>query len=347
MIIHNKDIIRLKLYLKYLISKRTSIYSNLNDDKQKIVVALAADYGNLGDVAITFAQTEFLKKIYPEAEIIDFPISKTFSHLKSLKRVIKPHDIITIVGGGNTGDLYDDIEYCRQFIIRNFPKNRIICFPQTIDFSKTEYGKKSLKRAIKVYGKHKYLTLSAREEKSFSIFKELFPNNKVFFVPDIVLSLDETLPTLQRSGITFCFRSDDEKCLEIEKERELIRKISEKNLIRFQDTLITKDMMTPEEREKEFRNILSIFKSSEVVITDRLHGMLFCAITNTPCLAFDNSTRKISGVYDAWLRKFDFIRLIKSTENVDFNQDLDYLKSCSLINVRVPKLSHFFELFTQ
>ena len=35
-----------------------------------------------------------------------------------------------------------------------------------------------------------------------------------------------------------------------------------------------------------------------LVITDRLHAVIFCIITNTPCIAFDNATHKVSGVCD-------------------------------------------------
>lgn len=80
----------MKLYGKYLTSKKTNEYSNLDKSKQKIVVALAADYGNLGDVAITFAQTQFLKKQFPEAEVIDFPISKTFRSHEIIKKHNRP-----------------------------------------------------------------------------------------------------------------------------------------------------------------------------------------------------------------------------------------------------------------
>ena len=52
--------------------------------KKKCIVCLAADYGNLGDVAITYAQSQFLKSMLPGYEIIDFPISRTLANLKSM-----------------------------------------------------------------------------------------------------------------------------------------------------------------------------------------------------------------------------------------------------------------------
>ena len=59
------------------------------------------------------------------------------------------------------------------------------------------------------------------------------------------------------------------------------------------------------------------YSGCELVITDRLHGMLFSAITNTPCIVFDNSYGKISSLYDTWLKDnngITFTRQLKSSE---------------------------------
>ena len=311
-----KKMIRIKLYGRYLTSKISNNFFYIDNSKQKIVVALAADYGNLGDVAITYAQTKFLREKFPDAEVIDFPISKTFTEMKSLKRIIGPDDIITIVGGGNTGDMYDDIEFCRQFVIKQFPNNRIICFPQTIDFSETAIGRKALEKAIKVYGRHKKLSLAAREENSFNKFSQLFINNKVVMAPDIVLSLDETELAVSREGITFVLRADGEKSISESAQKELIEKVSANYSVRFNDTHINKSKMTVKERKNELDTIWNVFKKSELVITDRLHGMIFCAITNTPCIAINNSNKKVAGVYNAWLKESQAIRIMEKF-NVD------------------------------
>ena len=44
-------------------------------------------------------------------------------------------------------------------------------------------------------------------------------------------------------------------------------------------------------------NKLTEFASARLVITDRLHGLIFSAITNTPCIAFDNLSGKVHGTY--------------------------------------------------
>ena len=57
----------------------------------------------------------FSRTCYPGLEIVDFPISSTFTRLKALKRVTSHDDIVTIVGGGgNMGDLHYTIEDCED-----------------------------------------------------------------------------------------------------------------------------------------------------------------------------------------------------------------------------------------
>nr|WP_321302564.1 polysaccharide pyruvyl transferase family protein [uncultured Trichococcus sp.] len=321
-------------------SKRDNfeIYRN----KKKIIVALAADYGNLGDVAITFAQTKFLKDNFPTHEIIDFPISRTFTDLKALKKICTTDDIITLVGGGNTGDMYDDIEYCRQFIIQQFPDNKIISFPQTIDFSNTISGERALQKAVSTYSKHDNLILSAREIKSYETYKKFFPHNKVIFSPDVVLSLNEQSLKYEREGITLCFRKDSEKTTKLSDEEQFIKSLNKNYQVKHQDTHIDASNMTVEQREVELQNIWTVFKRSKLVITDRLHGMIFCKITGTPCIAIDNSNHKISGVYNAWLSKIENIKMIPDFNYVEIKKHID-----SLMSADNHTIHHNDELYDQ
>ncbi|MGD6776286.1 polysaccharide pyruvyl transferase family protein [Sutcliffiella horikoshii] len=337
-----KEVIRKKLYLKYCLSNVKSNPFNVDKSKKKIIVALAADYGNLGDVAITYAQTKFLKENFPEYEVIDFPISRTFTDMKALKKICTPNDIITIVGGGNTGDMYDDIEYCRQFIIKQFPENKIISFPQTVDFSETPYGKKAFEKAIKVYKENNELILIAREKKSYEIYKQKF-SDKVLFVPDIVLSLDLTEPKLSREGITFCLRKDGEKKLSQDDEIQLINSVKKYGEVKFNDTHISKNNMNIEEREEELQKIWDTFKRSKLVITDRLHGMIFCAITGTPCIALDNSNMKISGVYNAWLKELSYINMLSEFDLKRLKKEISVLLESDIGEIKLLDLGDEFK----
>jgi pyruvyl transferase EpsI len=284
--------------------------SQINNKNKKVFVFLAADYGNLGDVAITYAQTNFFKKILPNYQIVDVPISKTLEGIITVKKYIQKEDIITIVGGGNLGDLYKQIEFYRQLVVENFPKNKIISFPQTIDFSKSKKGKKALSKAKKRYSKHTNLTFVAREQESFKIMKQVFSNNKVLLTPDIVLSLNKTEPVLKRMGVVLCLRDDAEKLLTNE-EQSLLLILVKQNFDTYYnyDTHIQRGKLSLKERNSELNKIWNAFKRAELVITDRLHGMIFCYITNTPCIVFKNNNHKIEGSYQ-WLKQSNFISLI-------------------------------------
>jgi len=312
----------IKSNIKYLLSDGT-IYNNIcKRDEKKIIIALAANYGNLGDVAITYAQRKFLKENFKDYLILEIPIDETYTNMKSLKEVVNKNDIITIIGGGNFGNLYYSIEKCRQYFIKSFPKNKIVCFPQTIDFSNDKKGKRELKKAIKLYGKHENLTLFAREKKSYNLMKKQFIKNKVFLVPDIVLALNEKEPIEKREYITLCFRKDKEEKISNNKKQHMIEVLKDKykeNLIE-QDTHIGNKKININEREKVLQKIWTSFKKSKIVLTDRLHGMIFCAITGTPCIAFPNSNGKIQSTYETWLKNVPYIEM--TDENFEI-EDID------------------------
>jgi len=129
--------------------EKDNINGDLFTNKRKIFIVISADYGNLGDIAISYAQYKFLLDNFPDCEVIDVPISKTFSNIRKIKKIIKSNDIITIVGGGNFSNKYQSIEDLRLKWIKSFPYNKIICFPQTMDFTIDSAGMKSLKKSKK------------------------------------------------------------------------------------------------------------------------------------------------------------------------------------------------------
>ena len=74
--------------------------------------------------------------------------------------------------------------------------------------------------------------------------------------------------------------------------------------------------VSTKDREKEVLTKLSEVSKGRLLITDRLHAMIFAAITGTPCLAFDNATHKVRGVY-RWINKLDYIRLARDDESIE------------------------------
>ena len=318
--------LQLKFKLNYLKSTNKNYMTKYKKSDKKIILALAANYGNLGDIAITYAQKKFLQDNFKNYKIIEIPIDETIKNIKSLKKIIGIQDIITIIGGGNFGNVYYDIELLRQLYIKQFPKNKIICFPQTMDFTNDKIGKKRLHKAQRIYGKHKNLILFAREEKSYNIMKKYFIN-QVYLVPDIVLSLNEQEPKENRENITITFRNDSENKFRREEKEKLILKIENKYKIKaiIKDTHIGDIKISEKDRINYLKEIWSVYKKSKIVLTDRLHGMIFCAITGTPCLAFPNSNGKVEATYEKWLKDVPYIMLAKDTTSENIYEQIEIL----------------------
>lgn len=310
--------IRILLFLMKFKKNRFFKASDLGT-RRKIFIFLTADYGNLGDVAISYAQADFVKRNFPEFEIVDVPISQTVEGIHFTLQNIKKGDLIGINGGGNFGDLYVDIETLRQLVVKFFPDHKIIGFPMTVDYSEEEHGRKSLQKAQSRYRKHKSLVLMARERRSFEAMKRMFPENQVFLSPDIVMSLNKRLPETQRKGVVVCLRNDIEKRLNKDEDAILYSLIDTHfGSHNGYDTHIGRGHLSMNERVDELEKIWQAFRGAELVLTDRLHGMIFCFITGTPCLVFLNNNHKIQDSYE-WIKAADYISLISdfSKEKVE------------------------------
>lgn len=321
-----------------------NINGNFKSNKKKIVIALAADYGNLGDIAISYAQYMFLKKHFSDFEIIDVPISRTLKNIRTLKEHLTDEDIITIVGGGNLTNQYQDIENFRLLWIKKFPNNKIISFPQTIDFSNDNSGRMSLSASFKLYNAHNNFSMFARESVSLEMMNKVL-SPEAFYCPDIVLSLDESSPEFTRKTITCCIRNDDESNLSNTQREELLSNIETEfsSNVTFTDTHIGVSNLSWDERLDELKKIWIEFKQSKVVITDRLHGMIFSVITKTPCVVLVNSNHKIMQTYKDWLHHLPHITLI---EKYDLKNITDAIKTMSEMknsDIKLPDLKQKYQ----
>lgn len=291
---------------------------NIPQEGKRCFVFLAANYGNLGDVAITYAQEKWLSEELAGYHIVDVPISDTVISIGQIKKTIRPNDIITVVGGGNMSDLYFDIELLRLLVVKSFPKNKILLFPQTIQYNETKEGKTLLNLAKKIYPRHKNLVMMAREKTSFVKMQEYFPAVNVKMLPDIVMTLSDLFsPINWRNGVIFCLRNDKEKG-DTEPAIKLLRAYFEEKDIPVinRDTHIGSTGLSIEQRKVELENIWSDFSKSRVVITDRLHGMIFGFITGTPTLVLPNNNFKIQGCYE-WIKDCGYIYFYDSHKPED------------------------------
>lgn len=278
-----------------------------------------ANYPNLGDLAITEAQLGFLSTIFGMNNILEIQTDHMWEYIKGIKRCINDNDVICMQGGGNMGDLYSHLEYERCAVIKTFPNNRCIIFPQTISYSSPDSS--TLRYSQKVYRQHRDLHLFAREAQSKAMMKQLYPSCDVQLTPDIVLTLDVNRylnnTHYKRTVLTLLLRDDAERSLTKEDWQIILSTAMHTGLtINKRDTVFPYREINIPERRKMLSEMLKQIAESQVVITDRLHGMIFAAITETPCVVLSNSNHKIAGVYQ-WIRELPYIAFVQTSAQVE------------------------------
>lgn len=304
----------LKNNLKYVIGSGEKWQRENNE--VTIFILDEPSHGNIGDQAIAYAESSFVKKNFPTIAIVEFTEDKILSNLKNLKKTIRDEDIIILHGGGNLGTLYIQYEEIRRFIIKKFPNNKIIVFPQSIFFEDSKIGNKELNISRHIYNNHEHLSIIAREPKSFELMKKFFEDTNIYMTPDIVLSLEIPEKKTERKGIITLLRDDKEK-LNMGEVDSIILELANIYDVTESDTHLREKFNTQIDYTNR-RNVLeskwSEISQHEVVITDRLHGMIFSVITRTPCIVFPNNNHKILETYKKYLSKSSSIVFIENAE---------------------------------
>lgn len=318
------------LWEQYKINRGKEKIKYGKNDK-KAFIFLAADYPNYGDIAITYAQSQLLKETLKDYQIIEIPSDKTYSYIKDIKNKINQDDLITIVGGGNMSNKYEYYENLRRIVLKEFKKERIICFPQTADYTNDKYGKKEYQKTRKAIEKCKNITLIAREEKTYKLFKETIKksNVNICLYPDIVLYLKNSIKNNEqkRTNITgICFRNDQEEVEETKHLKdEIIKNIPDKEFFETHD----EKKFNYEQRYIQLFDLLKEISKYKLVYTDRLHAMIFCYLTDTECIYIDNSNKKISNTHKLWLSDSKQIKSFDNNinkKNTDIKSKYDELK---------------------
>ncbi|WP_368657361.1 polysaccharide pyruvyl transferase family protein [Metabacillus halosaccharovorans] len=296
-----------KLMKEEFILFRNSLEKSIN--KPKIFILDACDHRNLGDQAILMAEQQFIKDNFQECELICVGMSKFNHHIETVLEYVTRDDIIVLHGGGNLGDEYKNAEIMRRRIIQLFPKNKIVLFPQTMYFRNNKEGDLELSKSKAIYSNHQQLSLVAREKVSFEKMKEHFKHNKIILTPDIVLYLNKSNPKGIREGAVLCIRDDKEGLL-VKSDKEQITDLLKCNFskVTITDTIGESSFSGVEQKFNEFKN-------AQIVITDRLHGMVFAAITGTPCIALSNYNYKVSGTYE-WLKHLEYIKFTNKISEI-------------------------------
>lgn len=280
--------------------------------KKPVFLIFTPEHANLGDHAIAYAEQQMLEK-----NGIDY-YEITGAKLDQLAQTnylgVMNKATILINGGGNLGTLWPDIERMNRRIIESNPKSKIIILPNSIFYEDSDYGRREFEESKRIYNSHKSLTIYAREKLSYQKMKTAYRD--VRLAPDMVLSLNEEKDRGERSGCILCLRDDTERTLGVD-ERKKVDDFAFETFgenVRVSDTVL--DHYVPvAERENELSKKFDEFGKAQLVITDRLHGMIFCAITGTNCIVLNSKSPKIRGCYE-WISDLGYIRFADSADEL-------------------------------
>lgn len=310
-------------------------------EKRKIYLIGTPDHDNLGDHAIALSSIQYLQDNFSQYEVVDITEREYWKYRNSLiKNIDKNVDKVVLQGGGNLGNQYMYIEKIRRDVISSMDVP-LFLFPQTMYFTPDEKGKKERHKSQCIYGNNSKLIIFAREKKSYDLMNETFFNNKVFLVPDIVLRYRIPEYKGMRSGVLLCLRTDKEASLTYA-ERVSIKTICLEKCedVFFTDTCI-KEYVTKSDRKDRVYKKMAQITSSQLMITDRLHGMVFALLTKTPCIVLANYNHKIEGVYQ-WIKQNEYICYVSDLSEIG-NKINDFFSSDRYVTFNTNQFDEKFQ----
>ena len=318
--------------------------SFLKNTKKKIVVLGTPIHGNIGDHLIAAAESQFFHERFSNYKYVDctMPFSRYF--LPLVLNSIGEEDYLMVSGGGWLGSEWKTHEVFVRKIVSSHVKGHVVILPQTVFYK--ELDEFALAGA-KIYHNCYELFFCVRDELSFEFLKNnhFCDLERLFLMPDFALFYEGFDLQLARENIiNVCFRNDIEVSIDTSVRNQLLEILqSDGYSVREVTTNIRGKLIKQGERENAIKDKIKEIANCKLLVTDRLHAMIMAAISGTPCIAFDNATHKVAGVYK-WIKYLDYIHLYEKGENLDLT--ISKLLSCSTENRydRTPLNQYFDEL---
>lgn len=265
---------------------------------------LTPEHGNLGDHAIAQSEQIMFRKL--GISVIEVTGKELLRRQRlHLLKLMNGRPIL-VHGGGFLGTIWFDAEVLLRDVIAKNHRSGILLLPNTVFYENTEHGQQELKKSEEIYNAHPNLEIFLREPLSYRFAKQHYRN--VSLVPDMVMLQNRSDAVAQRSGCLLCLRGDHERTRSAEDEATIRECVAR----RFGENVFNRDMVVDypiptAARDQELDRQYRAFRSAELVVTDRLHGMVFSAVTGTPCVVIDSMSPKVRGCYE-WLSHLDYIR---------------------------------------
>lgn len=285
--------------------------------KKRVFLIGYEDYNDLKNHHIAISEMEYLQNTFPNDSIIEITASEYLAFRHILSFIIKSRDLVCISSGCNLTDMDSPASYIRRDMIKKYRKNRKVVFPQTIDYKFWSEGiLQEHQKDQDFINKCKNLTLCVREQSSYELAKQYFKCN-VILMPDVVLYSNYiNRYNIEREGAMLLLHSEREEALSQQDKLEIkgiVGRYASK--IRLNNTILNSDISVFD-RKEVVDSFIKKIAEAKFVVTDQLYGMLFCAITQTPCIALSKYNEKVEEVYE-WISNLEYIKIIMDISELD------------------------------
>lgn len=271
-------------------------------------------HSNVGDSAIWLGTRALLAEIGREpdleADIDGFD--------PACSKAIPADRTVLISGGGNLGDLWPRHQTHRERAIAAFRDRSVIQLPQSLCFRSAG----ALERARATLAGHPDLTLLCRDERSARLAHHCFPGARTLRCPDLALCLPLARLETHRSprpkrDVLWLLRSDHESAWRstpsvpgaardwldepASPAAALARWLAPRVAARGAGAArrLHARALRQAAADRLARGI-RLLTSARVVVTDRLHGHILCAMLGIPHVLIDDAFGKIDAHCTTW-----------------------------------------------
>ena len=286
-----------------------ALYDELFEGVDSIVLLDVPDYPNVGDSAIFLGLMNYF-----EDRSIEVKLATSIDTLNH--QFTQQAQTIVLMGGGSFGGLYPVSDEHRMFAMNLMAKDSLfIQCPQSVHFVNQEYQLQIADAILALTNKR----ISVRDESSLDklmslgIEAKLLPDSSVFLTDE---DLSRAAEKNMSKSVVYLVREDEEGLYNIASSVDrswltdkgalrltrLLRKLG-----RYSEGIARLFNPSPNGWKKIARKRLDrglrIIQNSEIVVTDRLHGMLLALQAGKKVIALDNSNMKLSRYANNWLKE--------------------------------------------
>lgn len=277
-------------------------------------------YPNVGDNAIWLGALALLdaRQAGPPSYMCT---EKTYD-AEALRRAVRGGPIL-LTGGGNFGDLYPRHQRLRERVVRDFPGNRIVQLPQTIEYERDEAAAES-RRVLEA---HPDLTVLVRDEASLRVCRDqLGVEGRP--CPDLAFALAPLRrPEPMGQHVVWLLREDHERRARGGLEepgssvdwppdprrglfalQRRLRRIVARSPARHPHLAGTLQRTFRPAARRRLHRGCALLASGRAVVTDRLHGHILSLLMGIPHVLLDNDYGKNRGFHERWTRDAPEVR---------------------------------------